>query len=84
MMSDGVIAKFVEIFKFEQIQFEKMLLKFCMYILMKRDMSAGLFFLCQISGLMSNYKSFNNQRSQKSKTIPNINTIILYSCQPNK
>ena len=60
MMSDGVIAKFVEIFKFEQIQFEKMLLKFRMYIFMKRDMTARLFLLCQISGFMWNYKSFNN------------------------
>ena len=41
----------------------------CMYILMKRDMSARLFLLCQICGFMCNYKSINNQRSRRSKTI---------------
>ena len=41
----------------------------CMYILMKRDMSARLFLLCQICGFMCNYKSINNQRSRRSETI---------------
>ena len=50
-------------------------LLFCMYILMKRDMSDKLFLLCQICGFICNYKSFNNPRSQRLKTILNIQTI---------
>ena len=46
---------------------------FCMYILMKRNMSAKLLLLCQICGFMCNYKSINKQRL---KTILNIRTII--------
>ena len=51
------------------------LCRFCMYILMKRDMGAKLFLLCQICGFMCNYKSIKKQRSQRLKTILNICTI---------
>ena len=47
-----------------------------MYILMKRDMRAKVFLLCQICGFMCNYKSIKNWRSRRSKTILNIRTII--------
>ena len=44
---------------------------------MKRDMSDKLFILCQICGFKCNYKSINNRRSQRTKTILKIRTIIL-------
>ena len=43
---------------------------------MKRDMTARLFLLCQITGFMCNYKSVNNRRSQRLKTILSIRTNI--------
>ena len=42
---------------------------FNMYILMKRDMRDKLFLLCQLCGFLCNYRSSNNWRSRRSKTI---------------
>ena len=42
---------------------------FCMYILMKRDISARLFLLCQIPWFVCSNKSFINWRSRRSKTL---------------
>ena len=46
-----------------------------MYILMKRDMRAKLFFFCQICGFMCSYKSINNQRSWRSKIF--LNQVVI-------
>ena len=43
------------------------ILQTSLYILMKRDMCTILFLLCQVQGVMCNYKSFNIEDLEDEK-----------------